>query len=308
MEIGGDATERKHTIGLVAVSYRSEPEIVQLLQSLAGDRPSLSVEVVVVSNSGDCGALDKQENVRVVHPGGNIGYARACNLGASLLKTEYIVFCNPDVRISEECVYALADTLAANPEFGMMSPFESQHALSCLPSGKVFDASKTSRCIGHCFVIRRDFFEAIGGWDEGFFLYWEDTELRDRVVDRGKKIGFAEGITVLHSGQHSVVNLQPGQRKFLAQAYLCSHAYYILARRGKLAVFLWLVRTCVKNGCKLLLRGRRGPDSQVRVPHRSVFYHLYDVKALFSLRMLANFYRLTSFVKFDGRRFPWQQD
>lgn len=309
MQSGSESHEGAPTIGLVIVSYHSEPEIARLLQSLrpAGSAPT--VRVVVVSNSGDSAIQDGKDGVTVIQPGRNVGYARACNLGASVLETDYLVFCNPDVLISEQCLHAMARLLAKNPEYGTMSPFESKVSALCEPAGKVSDASTSSHtCIGHCFMISRAFFDAIGRWEERLFMYYEDTEFRDRVLDRGKKIGFAENITVLHSGEHSVLRLQPNELKFLCQANLCSHTYYLLLRSGRLAAVGWLAKTCVNNAWKLLVRGPGLANNRARKPNRGIFYHLYATKAFFSLRILANFFRLRSFVTWNGRRFIWQRE
>lgn len=107
------------------------------------------------------------------------------------------------------------------------------------PTGKVHNIP--NRNIGGCFLMKRDFFQQIGGFNENFFLWWEDTELRDRVLDNNKMIGFADGIVVAHSGAHSTNPPEPSRRAYLTRVWLSSHTFYLLERKGMLTALVWCI-------------------------------------------------------------------
>lgn len=282
-------------VGVVIVSYHSEGEINALLRSLDEGQRKRDFKVVVVSNSGPAKGLDNADKLLFIESPGNIGFGRGCNLGVSQLDTRYILFVNPDVRITSDIVATLIKLMEQNPDFGAIAPFWSPEQSAQIvfePTGKVIEIPQVN--IGACFLMRRDFFQQIGEFDPNIFLWWEDTELRDRILDNGKKIGFAEGIGVIHSEGHSTNPSEQSGRAYLTQVWICSHAYYLIKRKGVLAALLWCAGMVGAN----LMRIFTGSGALRR-------YHSPQTAVTFGLRLLANSYRLRKFVTFDGQGYLW---
>lgn len=140
----------------VIVSYNSETEINELLRSLDQGQRKRDFDVVVVSNSGPARGIEVADKVLIIESPGNIGFGRGCNLGVSQLDTRYVLFVNPDVRITADVVATLIKLLEQNSNIGLIAPFLSHDWMLFEPTGKVHDIP--NRNIGGCFLMRRDFF------------------------------------------------------------------------------------------------------------------------------------------------------
>ena len=95
-------SEKELTI--ITVNYHSGHLIERMEQSVSG----LDwVKLLVVDNSGEYESSSK--NVDIIKPGRNIGFGRACNIGAKHSKTRKILFLNPDASIEADALYRLAN-------------------------------------------------------------------------------------------------------------------------------------------------------------------------------------------------------
>jgi hypothetical protein len=199
------------TTSVVVVAYRSCGDLEIGLPPLLQD-PSVG-DVVVVDNSRDPATAQlvarSDGRVRYVDPGGNLGFAKACNLGARSTKDPVVTFLNPDVllvrglgELVEACsadgTSILAGGLTAGPEDDVLGnarrpvtlPRElgravlgSRASVDHLPRGSTTTA--VAQVDGAFLMGRRDFLDALGGFDERFELYFEDVDLCDRARARG---------------------------------------------------------------------------------------------------------------------------
>jgi N-acetylglucosaminyl-diphospho-decaprenol L-rhamnosyltransferase len=282
---------------IIVVSYRSQPVIEQLLESLrvgpGGGTPAGDFEVVIVSNSGDCAPLERPGLVRVIDSGRNLGFGRACNLGAEHARGRVLLFCNPDVRMSPEIASALADVLEANPQCGIIAPYQNHDWSRCNPSGTLNPLSGTAS--GGCFAMLAPLYKRLGGFDGGFFLWYEDDDLTARVRAAGLQIAYADGLVVQHAEGHSTRPAERARRAFLTRVWLSSHYLCLLKHGGRPRALKWCLGMTGAN----LLRTLTGtlPDGRP--------YHLPSAAAGFGLRLLANLWRDKHFVSFDGTGFVW---
>jgi GT2 family glycosyltransferase len=169
----------------------------------------------------------------VVNPH-NLGFAAACNQGAAGSRADYLVFLNPDTRLDPE---ALATTLAFldEPEqrtVGICGIRLVDHdgrpstAAARFPSSRIFFGEATGlarilprvfprhlltplecastrdvdQVIGACFVIRRSLYDALEGFDERFFVYFEEVDLSLRARQAGYRSAFFAGARAFHHG------------------------------------------------------------------------------------------------------------
>jgi GT2 family glycosyltransferase len=280
------------TLGIVIVSYRSEHEVQGLLEALGGELWKDAIRVVVVSNSGDCGQLACPQQVTVITMPHNVGFARACNAGAAALDTEFIAFCNPDLRITSEALLNLCRLLTSRTDYQILSPHYGSNALN-QPTGTITEAR--SLVAGACMVMRRTYFQLLDGWEESFFLWGEDRDLCTRVWRRGERLGWADGIVAVHTSGHSVEETTRAQQVFLTRAWVCSQTNFRLRNFGMAAALTYLVGMCVVNSVRAI-SGRRAPLRSYSDPATA---------AVFGLRTLCNTWRLSRYVSFDGETFAW---
>lgn len=186
-------------------------------------------EVVVVDNASTDGTADFLRDafpeVRVVQLERNVGFAAGNNAGARQASAEYLVFLNNDTRVQPQWLSALLAPVDADATVGLvtsrveyMDPaghidsagdgylrcggaFKHAHGQPVShagPSREVFSAC------GAGFLIRRNLFEAVGGFDEDFFMVYEDVDLSYRARLRGSRCVYASEAVVLHAGSASL--------------------------------------------------------------------------------------------------------
>lgn len=238
------------TASIVLYNHNAQ-DVAPLFEDLAKDA-ALS-EWVVVDNGGSDEACAVAESLggRCLHPGRNLGYGGAHNLALRSLcavAAPYHLILNPDIRLQSGALAELAAVMEAMPQVGLLMPRvlypdgSTQYLCKLLPTPldlvlrrfaggplqglfanrmtrydmKNFDYSRPVYVpvLSGCFMFaRRAVLESVGGFDERFFLYMEDTDLCRRIGDVTRLL-FWPWITVSHS--HS-----PGSYKSLHM--LCLH-------------------------------------------------------------------------------------
>jgi N-acetylglucosaminyl-diphospho-decaprenol L-rhamnosyltransferase len=176
--------------------------------------------------------------VRLVSGHGNVGFARGANLGAKAARGEVLVFLNPDAFLQPGCIAELVRAVETRPALclvggrvlnadrteqrgarrGDITPMSALLSLSHLarriPAWRRYEVHwedeaapdaviKVPTISGACFCMRRDDFDAIKGFDEGYFLHVEDVDLCWRVRRAGGDVLFQPRAEVIHLGHTS---------------------------------------------------------------------------------------------------------
>lgn len=175
------------------------------------------------------------EGVRLELSEENLGYGRAANQALLGGSGELVCVSNADVLPEPGALGALA-TAAAEPRAGMVGPVfgsDTDRYHAALPgtatmlvrifagsfgerpqpspaTGAVVEVEQPS---GACFVVRRELWEQIGGFDEGFFLWYEDVDLAKRLRDKGFRNLVAGSARVGHAGAEAFVQVDPQRQQ-----------------------------------------------------------------------------------------------
>jgi GT2 family glycosyltransferase len=220
-------------VDAVIVAYRSADTLRGCAEPLVAID---DVRVTVVDNASPDDGLATLAglDLEVVHSARNGGFSYGCNLGAARGSAPYLLFLNPDARIGAEDLAALRAVLDADPGTALVGPrivgFDGELAWSrrrfprqrstyaqalflhrvwpraawtdelVRDAGEYDRAGEAEWVSGACMLVRRSAFEAIGGFDEGFFLYCEDTDLCRRLWDAGHRVRFEPRAEVRHVG------------------------------------------------------------------------------------------------------------
>ncbi len=216
----------KKTVSLIIVHWNT----LDLLETLlAGLGTSKEIEIIVVDNHSDNflskTQLIKYPAVTFVINQENKGFASACNQGAAKATGKWLLFLNPDVLITGSEVLAMVeyaesnhlDALSPNPDSkAYAKPLPSPMSLlqEFTPLGKLLPASKTIRktLAGGCLLIKKTILEQIGGWDEQFFLWFEDSDLTKRLYDTKHAVGWYPK-PIFHKGAGSIKKLSESNQK-----------------------------------------------------------------------------------------------
>lgn len=247
-------------VAAVLVAYGAQPTLQRCLTSLR-ESTGVVLETIVVDNGADATQLsiiDPDRSERVLGPSCNRGFTGGCNAGAAATTSDYILLLNTDAFVEPEAIARLVEAVD-DPTIGIATaslrlsdrPDRLNSAgnpvhFSGISWSGAFDepaAAHSHACdvaagSGAAMILRRDVWEALGGFDDGMFAYLEDAELSLRCWQLGLRVRFAPEAVVLHEyefGRH------PGK--------------YFLLERNRLFVLatLYEVRTLVVLTPALLL-------------------------------------------------------
>lgn len=182
------------------------------------------------------GYLEKAENeglIKFIKSDRNLGFGGGNNLGVKNSQGEYILILNPDVFVNEDSVQKMVSHMDDNPDIGILGPKQVYPDGSVQDScrrdmrffdlvlkrtflGKLpffrkkvssytmedFDHSETKEVdllVGSCFLIPREVFEQVNGFDERYFLFMEDFDLCREIRALGKKVVYFPEVEVTHN-------------------------------------------------------------------------------------------------------------
>jgi GT2 family glycosyltransferase len=221
----------------VIVSYRSADTLRGCVAPLAA-MPRVRVTVIDnASPDNSLATIADLEGVDAVSAPRNGGFAYGCNLGAARGSAPYLLFLNPDARLDAAAIEALAAVLDEHPRAALVGPkiLDDDGSLAfsvrrfprlrstfgkalfmhrLFPLAPWVDelvrdpeayerAGAPEWVSGACMLVRREVYDALGGFDEGMFLYCEDTDLCLRVWQAGHEVHFEPKAVVRHVGGHS---------------------------------------------------------------------------------------------------------
>jgi GT2 family glycosyltransferase len=227
--------ERRYSLGVSIVLYKTQLEQIETL--LNDLRRGGAAQTFIVDNSPtEFGASTQQSlpDVDVYRTGQNIGFGRAHNIAIrrSIERYRYHLLCNPDITVLDGTICKLIDFMEANPEVGVCMPkllnLDGSMQYCCrrspliqdylsqllLPSSwglerryslemrsHDYNAPMEVQCLSGCFMLfRSDVLRALGGFDEKFFLYFEDFDLSARAQHLGRNKYVPEAV-VIHERQ-----------------------------------------------------------------------------------------------------------
>jgi GT2 family glycosyltransferase len=226
-------------IGICIVTRDSREEVLACLVSLYEQRHNLTMDVVVVDNHSVDGTVEeirtKFPSVRLILNNDNLGFSRAVNQGLRELNARYYLLLNPDTVILDQALQKLIEFMDGNLQAGICIPkvlnrdgtlqyqcrrgegrpwetfayfaglarlFPNDqrftgYLLNHLDNEKINEVKAVS---GSCMMIRREVVEEIGGLDERYFAYQEDTDYCLQARAKGWKVFFVPLAQVIHYG------------------------------------------------------------------------------------------------------------
>jgi len=198
-------------VTIVTVTYNSMTVLPNMLKSI----PKETAIVIVDNASSDTAelkSLAKDPNITLILNKKNKGFGEACNQGATIAKTEFIFFLNPDAKIKDNTLIELERAAKDNPSALAMNPKivksngkpyfkRSSHLINrtnWMDRGWPIGNCWVNILSGAAFFIRAQAFYAVGGWDENIFLYHEEDDLCLRLKELGGDLLFVHDATVQH--------------------------------------------------------------------------------------------------------------
>jgi len=220
----------------IVVNWNAGPHLARSVTSLlAAGREDLSLEILVVDNASTDGSLVALEEVdgpvRVIQTGDNLGYGTAANRGLQEARGTYAAVLNPDLVMAPGALRTMVDFLSENGRRGLVGPRlldgEGKVRATCGKRPRLSDAicrkfllhlvfpyltfrrirpvtpASVGWVTGACMVARRSALEAVGGFDEAIFMYFEDVDLCLRLVEAGWDVCYLPTAEGRHVGGES---------------------------------------------------------------------------------------------------------
>ena len=255
-------------ITVVSVTYNSDHVLPGMLASVPPE-----VSIVIVDNASTSGApiVPDNRSAKVISNVINHGFGRACNAGAALATTPYLLFLNPDARLTLGCLERLMDAHQDYPDASAFNPrIES-------PDGQIF-FRRASRLRGNrgrirvkpkhdmdvpvlsgaALFVSKANFDAVCGFDEEIFLYVEDDDLSVRLQDAVGPLMLIYDAVVVHDAGTST---EPSLAMVAFKEFSLARAtVYAMRKHGLNLVFF----QCLLRGLRKFTKPRTYRSAELK--------------------------------------------
>ncbi len=259
-------------ISVIIVNYNTALLAKKCVESLLSQR-NVHAEIIVVDNHSHDDSVNLlrafEPRITLICNQDNKGFGKANNQAFLKSRGRYLFMLNPDAMcLSDLDLYHLVQFMDDHPQVGLAGtrmlnssnqltptvfhhyPREKQTTVdfSHLPGS-------IATVLGASMVARRDVFEKVGGFDESYFLYAEETDLCLRIRKLGYMIGYCEHVTVQHVGSASerdnpreevMRKKKTGKLLFYRKHYPQADVIKIMQHDFKRARFHLLRLSCIK--------------------------------------------------------------
>ncbi|MFH2035297.1 MAG: glycosyltransferase family 2 protein [Candidatus Zixiibacteriota bacterium] len=211
-------------VSIVVITFNSTENIKKCLEAVQGELQDIGGELIIFDNNSTdttCTIVEQEfKNARLIRSAKNIGFARGVNRAAAAASGEDLLFLNPDMILDRGAIQELlnvytqfenvgAVTARMKNSDGTFQPscrnFPTMHNVfgsrgSVLAKLPVFKSDYTlpdydkitevPSASATCLLIHNEYFKSLGGFDERFFMFMEDTDLCMRISQTGRKVYF----------------------------------------------------------------------------------------------------------------------
>jgi GT2 family glycosyltransferase len=259
-------------ISIIIVNWNAGHQLRTCIDSITQHAHGLVKQTIVVDNGSVDGSetsIEGLPNVTLIRIGTNLGFGKACNLGAQQAESDYLLFLNPDAALYAD---TLPKALAfmqdpANARVGIcgvqLLDESGQVSRSCarFPSALGFvthavgvdrfiarlghamaewdhgQTREVDHVIGAFFLVRRELFTALHGFDESFFVYLEDLDFSYRARQAGWRSVYLADAQAFHAGG-GTSNQVKAQRLFYSLRSRLLYAFKHFSWLGAVVVLL----------------------------------------------------------------------
>ena len=220
-------------VSIIIVNYKSWNHLDNCLLPLEKIKGiNFSLEVIVVDNFSNDGKIEdfskKYIKTTFIENSGNNGFANGCNIGAKNSNGKYLLFLNPDAIASEEAILKMLKASKENSNYGIVSCSQVNSKGKAEDSIRIFPNFLTlfgvSRAIyrkinkkykeivnskeirifpnwvsGSTVFISAAWFDKIKGWNEDYWMYYEDVDLSKKVFNLNGKVVLLKNAQIIHN-------------------------------------------------------------------------------------------------------------
>jgi GT2 family glycosyltransferase len=286
-------------LAIIIVSWNCKGYLADCLRSIYADGSEFSLAIIVVDNNSNDGTLEMLREdfpqVHLISNSENRGFAAACNLGMKFSRSRFVLLLNPDtvvrpgafdsmIRFMDDHgdAWAIGPTIlngdGSRQHSGMRFPTNWNILVEALfldrlfPQTRLFGGHKElyerpecSREVdylqGSCLMVRSDAIECVGGLDERFFMYFEETDWCRRMKKAGGTIRYCPSATIVHFGGNQIghfderrlVHYHRSLLRFYQKHYSpgrTAAVRLILLLRSLIRIIIWSASGILKPGLR----------------------------------------------------------
>jgi GT2 family glycosyltransferase len=271
-----DRTPEHPHLSIIIISWNTRDFLADCLRSILDNPPKFTYEIIVVDSASEDGTVvmlnAEFPTVRLLAQAQNIGFVRGNNIGFTEARGDYLLMLNPDTEIIGTALDTLIDYMTLNPSVGIagprtlnsdgslqstkrrfptlltgifestwLQPFAPRAVLDYFYASEIPDQQSglVDWVQGSALLFRRAVYRSIGGLDEGFAMYSEETDFCKRAKDAGWAVAYVASAQVIHHGGKSTA--QASVRTQVA--FQKSKVRYFLKHNGWFAALI--VRTVI---------------------------------------------------------------
>lgn len=232
---------RQVDVSVVIVNWNTRDLLLDCIKSLYSETRSSSLQIIVVDNASEDGSADAVAeafpDVTLIRNDINVGFSRANNQGLAVAEGRYLCLVNSDVKALDGVIDLMRAYLEAHPDIGALAPRtigadlrlrrncrdyptlrnEASQALyldRLFPSVRAFrgrtlqdydyQTPSDIEVLSGCFLmVPRRVWQVVGGLDERFFIYAEDTDWCRRISEAGWRVVYFPPAQAIHYGGSS---------------------------------------------------------------------------------------------------------
>jgi len=231
-------------LSIIIVNFNTKVLLKECLSSLFKNTKNLMYEVIVVDNHSSDGSVEMVEKkfpeVRLIKNKENLGFAKANNQGLALAQGKYISFLNSDTLVLSNAFKSLIKIIEKDPLIGLLGPsIHGKYGHIQISALKIFPSFlsvfveytfplqqllirtenlhpcdfgrkahlkdlKTAHLMGACLLAKKEVIQKVRGFDERFFLFLEETDLAQRLIQAGYQIRYTPKAKIIHLARGSI--------------------------------------------------------------------------------------------------------
>jgi GT2 family glycosyltransferase len=244
---------------IIIINYKTPQLTIDCIRSILTLPNKEEKEIIVIDNDSNDNSTDILrdafiDRVTIIENNENKGFSFANNQGAKIATGNFLLFLNSDTIINEDIFSSATELFQNNKDIAVISPRlklengnKQPFAYGLFPTlwrlitkktkkeTKIKEDEKTLEVdwVSACALfIKKDVFQEINGFDENFFLYFEDVDLCKRVKVKGYKVIIDNSTSIIHLGGRSI-KLHQTRKKY----YYESQDYYFKKHHSFISQF-----------------------------------------------------------------------
>lgn len=248
-------------ISIIIVNYKSWNSLRECLDAIKNiNSTRFNFETIVVDNHSNDnqmeGFINQYPLVNFQLNSGNNGFANGCNTGANLAKGNYLLFLNPDTIANENAIFELWEQAKNNPNTGIVSCSQINEKGQTYKEVRFFPSLKTLFGIfrminvfsskrqilknfnpnkniifpdwatGAVIFMSTNWYKKVNGWNEKYWLYFEDVDICKRVANNNGKVALLRNVQIMHKhGGASRINIKT-KALTKTEVLISKHVYF----------------------------------------------------------------------------------